>query len=103
MAEVSGARIEAVSADRLLVSGDLVFSTVGGLLAASRSLMAATRQPVIDLSGVQRCDSAGLALLFEWLEIGAMRHARPVFVNLPAPLLGIARLSNAESLLPVGA
>ncbi len=87
------------SSDRFLVSGDLLFSTVGKLLREGERYIASAPQPVFDLSGAERCNSAGLALLLEWLEIGMQRDLRPQFVNLPSSLERIAKLSNVDQLL----
>jgi phospholipid transport system transporter-binding protein len=54
------------------VSGELGFGTVLGLLEQSRGLFAQAGESIeIELSAVERVDSAGLALLIEW-----MREAR---------------------------
>ena len=55
----------------------------------------------IDLSHVERSDSAGLALLVECL-----RHARQSgktirFFNIPAQMLAIARVSGLDEVLPL--
>jgi phospholipid transport system transporter-binding protein len=54
---------------------------------------------VIDLAGVTASDSAGLALLIEWLSVakGAGRALR--FENIPSQLQQLARLSEVEELL----
>ena len=54
----------------LCVSGDLVFGTVNLLLNRGIGLLDRGGPHVIDLSDVEHCDSAGLALLLEWLDYG---------------------------------
>lgn len=93
------ASLRVVDSERFSISGDLVFATVGRLLEEGKQHLATARQPVFDLAGVERCDSAGLALLIEWLDIAMARGVRPVFQNVPKALQGIAKLSNAESLI----
>ena len=83
------------------VSGDLVFSTVAGLLEKSGLLLAEASDPIVDLASVVNCDSAGLALLLEWITVGTGAGKPVRFRNLPEALVGIARLSNAEKLLPL--
>lgn len=86
---------------RVTVSGDLSFATareareeglrVFGASAAGRF--------VVDCAAVTRADSAGLAVLLEWLAWGR-RHSREiVFENLPASLLAVARISELDGLL----
>jgi phospholipid transport system transporter-binding protein len=98
---VTPASIAATGEDALLVSGDLVFSTVGGLLERAGPMLATARNPVVDLASVVNCDSAGLALLLEWVAVGARAGKRVRFLNLPQAMAGIARLSNADTLLPM--
>ena len=56
----------------------------------------------IDLAGVTESDSAGLALLIEWLSV-AQRAGRSLrYENIPLQLHQLARLSNVEELIGVG-
>ncbi len=97
MAEIS---ISAAEEACLQVSGELVFATAPQLLGEGESLFQGQRELIIDLGGVQRCDSAGLALLLEWLERGRSRGLSIRYRNIPESLMRIARLSNVASLLP---
>jgi phospholipid transport system transporter-binding protein len=54
---------------------------------------------VVDCAGVSKADSAGLAVLIEWRR-WSRQHARHVtFVNLPAQVNAIARLSEVSEVL----
>ncbi len=55
------------------VGGELTFQTVPGLYRESAGWFAGEGELVIDLAAVTRADSAGLALLVEWL-----KRARPI-------------------------
>ena len=85
---------------RFALRGVLDFSSVGGLLGEGITAFGAHRRVVLDLQGVTRSNSAALALLLEWLDIGRARGFELSFVNLPDSLLAIARMSNADALLP---
>jgi len=98
---VTPASIVATGEDAFLVSGDLVFSTVGGLLEQAGPMLSTARSPIVDLASAVNCDSAGLALLLEWVAVGARTGKRVRFLNLPQAIAGIARLSNADALLPM--
>jgi phospholipid transport system transporter-binding protein len=87
----------------LRVSGDLVFGTVALLLNRGFGLLDRSDRHIIDLSDVEHCDSAGLALLLEWLDYGRSKSYEVSFRGLPAGLLRIAGLSNATGLLSVAA
>ena len=53
-----------------------------------------------DLAGVHRVDSAGLALLLEWLREAQRRNKEIRFQNIPEQLAAIARVSVAPLLRP---
>jgi phospholipid transport system transporter-binding protein len=55
----------------------------------------------VDLEGVRRANSAGLALVLEWLEIARERGISLRFRNLPESLARLAAISNVTGLLPV--
>ena len=94
--------IEVVQAapDRYAVRGALTFQTARRALAAGVKAFGAARGPIeLDLSGVASSDSAGLAVLIEWLAWGR-RSGRDVhFSNLPQALSAIARMCEIEDLL----
>jgi phospholipid transport system transporter-binding protein len=57
---------------------------------------------VIDCQGVTASDSAGLAVLLDWLA-AAKAHGRPLhFAHLPQGLAALARISEANALLERG-
>lgn len=85
----------------LLVEGVLDFATVPALAAEGERLLPASGRVEIDLSGVTAANSAGLALLLEWLEIARRRNLGLRFRDLPDPLVRLARLTNLTNLLPV--
>jgi phospholipid transport system transporter-binding protein len=64
---VSAGEFAAVGGGRYRVSGDLGFETVPGLWKQSLSRLDDSVAPVIDLGQVTQVDSAGLALMIEWL------------------------------------
>ena len=56
----------------------------------------------VDCSGIAHSDSAGLAVLLEWMAV-MKREGRPLcFANLPAGLLAVARISGVEQMLQKG-
>ncbi|MCZ6731143.1 MAG: STAS domain-containing protein [Gammaproteobacteria bacterium] len=74
------------------VHGQLTFATVPGLFMESNSIIKSVSETIIiDLQDVSRTDSAGLALLVEWLRVGGA-HAR--FVNVPAQLRRLIDVSG---------
>lgn len=98
---MSSVRLEPGEDGRFLLSGMLSFGTVPDLWQRSRALFDGRPQVRIDLGGVERSDSAGLALLVEWMREAARRGAELRFVNMPAQMLAIARVSGLDHILPL--
>jgi phospholipid transport system transporter-binding protein len=96
---VSGAELVELGEGRFGVSGVLDFATVGGLLSQGLAAFGGNPRVELDLQGVTRSNSAALALLLEWLDLGRSQGFELHFVNLPESLLAIARMSNVEDLL----
>ena len=86
-----------------LIEGELNMQTVPTLLQVMLSqLPASGSEAHIDLAGVTRSDSAGLALLVEWLRLAKAGDIRLQFHNLPPQLQEMARVSDLLPLLPLG-
>ena len=84
------------------LTGELSFTTVPQVWAAARRLIAedaGSSTLHLDLAGVERADSAGVALLLEWLR-EARRQGRHLRLdNVPAQMQAIARVSGLEELI----
>jgi len=84
------------------LDGELTFATVGSLLKPGETLFAdGPGETVIDLSGVQRADSAGVSLLLEWMRQAHRHGNRVVFRHVPEQMRQIARISNLDGILPL--
>lgn len=84
------------------VSGELVFDTVPGLLASGRALLVAgAGDVIIDLGGVTRADSAGLALLVEWARAARRVNRRLALRNMPDKMAAMAGISGLDTVLPI--
>ncbi len=100
-ATVQRAEPTAGGPERLIVRGPLTFSTAAAAWrAGQRALEECAGAAVeIDCAGIERADSAGLAVLVEWLAWG-QQHQRQVLLRaLPATLVDIARISELEDLI----
>jgi phospholipid transport system transporter-binding protein len=98
---MSEARLEPCGASCWRVVGVLDFSSVMPLVRRGRELLGQGSLIEIDLAGVTAANSAGLALLLEWLDLSHARGSRLVFRHLPDSLARIAAVSNLESVLPL--
>lgn len=83
------------------IHGELVFATVPGLLTQASRLFDGQQDLVIDLSGVTHSDSAGLALMLEWLDECRQAGRGLQLQTPPQSMLDIARVSNVSDLLPL--
>jgi phospholipid transport system transporter-binding protein len=96
---VSQAQLTPAADGEYRLSGELSFRTVPDLLRQSRELFEGCSTFVVDMKEVTRADSAGLALLLEWLKGCRRRQQDLFFRNLPEALSDIARVSNLSPLL----
>ena len=97
MADAFG--IEAAGPGHLLARGELSFATAGQALRAGLALLPPDRTCTIDLAGITSADSAGLAVLIEWLSVATARGCKLVYEAVPAQLRAVARISDLEELL----
>lgn len=87
---------------RYAVSGSMEFANAAALLTEGLAAFAAAPRSAaltLDLAGVGRTDSAGLAVLMEWL--GTTRREGRVLsvINPPATLLALARVSELDRII----
>ena len=91
--------IDSAAPGRLAVRGELDFDTAPAALSRGLALLGDARDCVIDLSGLSSGDSAGLAVLIEWLASARRRGASLRYTGVPAQMRAIAKISELEDLL----
>jgi phospholipid transport system transporter-binding protein len=96
------ASFEVREGGRAQVIGSLHFTTVSALLPAGADAIEKSEALVIDLAGVTHSDSAGLALLIEWLSLAKGVNRTLRYENIPSQVQQLARLSEVEELLLPG-
>ena len=103
---VASASFEIVSTapGRFAVRGPLTFANAR--VARAEGLRAlrdsSARDLEMDCAGVTHSDSAGLAVMLDWMAI-MKREGRPLcFANLPQGLLAVASISGVEEMLQKG-
>jgi phospholipid transport system transporter-binding protein len=93
--------IEATAPAFFVLHGELSFTTVMDLSRRSAPLLWQDESVTLDLAGVTRTDSAGLALLIEWLRM-AHRNGKAIwFRNIPPQMMAVAAVVGLDELLPV--
>ena len=96
---MSGARLESLGEGRFRVSGVLDASTAREVLEQSESRFEQFKELDVDLGGVGESDSAGLALLIEWLRLARQGEKTIRFANVPAQIEALARISEVDDLI----
>jgi phospholipid transport system transporter-binding protein len=93
--------ISEAAAGRVTVTGELTFASAREARQLGVLVLEGSRAEriVIDCSGVTRADSAGLAVLLDWLAWGRRKSRVVTLENLPPSLLAIARISEVDGLL----
>ena len=86
---------------RITVTGELTFASARDARQLGVLVLEGSRAEriVIDCSGVTRADSAGLAVLLDWLAWGRRKSRVITLENLPASLVAIAKISEVDGLL----
>lgn len=103
-ADASAFRLEAEAPGTLSAHGPLTFASARRAceLGAAALANAAAAKLEIDCRGITVSDSAGLAVLLEWLSL-AKRAGRSLrYAQLPPGLAALARISDLEDLLERG-
>ena len=93
--------ISEAASGRVTVTGELTFASAREARQLGILVLEGSRADriVVDCAGVTRADSAGLAVLLDWLAWGR-RKSRPVALeNLPPSLVAIAKISEVDGLL----
>jgi phospholipid transport system transporter-binding protein len=93
------AKIESLGGGRFRLAGVLDAATVTDLFKQSHARFAGLQTVEIDLGGVAESDSAGLALLIEWLRLGRRNNQQVKFLNIPSQITAIASISEVDELL----
>lgn len=83
---------------RFIVDGDLTFQTIDKKTASGFGFLQNAKQITMDLGGVGNADSAGLALMLEWIKQAHQKEVQLHFKNIPEQLLNIAKLSGLSNL-----
>jgi phospholipid transport system transporter-binding protein len=92
------ARIDYQS-DCLHVSGELNFVTVVALWRESLAKLPAYAALVFDMGKVSDCNSAGLALMLEWLKYARRVNKKIKFNNIPANLASIIKVAGINKIV----
>jgi ABC-type transporter Mla MlaB component len=78
------------------------FESLADLRAAGEAFVESQPNPVvIDLAGLQECNSAAVALLLSWFRYAHARDKTIVYTHAAADLVNIVRVSGLQEILPL--
>ncbi len=99
----SAGRLAAAGEGRFELSGEVGFDDAARLLGEGDAAFGSLQEAEVDLAGVTRADSAGLALLLEWSVSAAAAGRSLRYRNVPSAIASLAGISDvAELLSPPG-
>jgi len=87
---------------KFALSGRMTFDTAADILHDSEPLFEEHTLIEVDLSGVTESDSAGLALLLEWITWANHTVREIRFTAMPAIIESIAKVTEVDHLLKRG-
>ena len=87
---------------RFNLSGEMSFRTAEKILRASEGPFDQHTRIEVDLSGVEKADSAGLALLLEWITWANHTVREIRYASMPERILAIAKTTEVDHLLARG-
>ena len=90
------------SGGRFALKGRMTFGTVGQILRDSEDLFDEHTRIEVSLAGVTHSDSAGLALLLEWITWANHTVREISFTEVPDKINAIAKVTEVDSLLTKG-
>jgi phospholipid transport system transporter-binding protein len=95
-------KLEDLGDGSFTLTGRMSFDTAGEILRESESLFEHHTLLTVDLSGVTYTDSAGLALLLEWITWANHTVREIRFEGMPEKIDAIAKTTEVDSLLHRG-
>ena len=99
---MSSYSLENLGEGRFALSGSMSFETAEGILRESEEPFEQHTRIEIDLSGVNDADSAGLALLLEWITWANHTVREIRYTGMPQRILAIAKTTEVDNLLDRG-
>ena len=78
------------------IEGDMTFFSLNKKNIKSFGFINSTKEMCIDLAKVTAADSAGLALMIEWIKHSKLCGTQLTFINTPQQLLTLAKLSSFD-------
>ncbi len=81
------------SDDSYRIQGSLTFNSINQSMIHTLNLPEDIQTITMDLQGLSKIDSAGLALLIEWKKLAQIQQITLLFKHIPAQLKALLKLS----------
>ncbi len=102
LTQVSDYSLQDKGDGRFVLTGDMSFQTAESILRESEGPFEQHTRIEVDLSGVKKADSAGLALLLEWITWANHTVREIRYAGMPERVLAIAKTTEVDHLLNRG-
>ena len=86
--------------DRYQVVGPLTYDTVLSYIDFPQQWLSGQDNLTVNLEKVTKTDSAGVALLLEWMQKARALDRKIIFLDVPAKLHDLIRVNGLSSLFP---
>jgi phospholipid transport system transporter-binding protein len=96
---MSTVRLTQIAPNTLQIVGALNFNTVVEVQKQSVAWLKVKPIDTIDLAAVTHCNSAGLALLLEWLRLAKQAQRQLIYRNIPTAILSAAEVYGIKDVL----
>ncbi|TCO80151.1 phospholipid transport system transporter-binding protein [Plasticicumulans lactativorans] len=94
-------RLDVLGPDRYGLRGGLCRQHVAALFDAGRGAVGSGARIEIDVAGVSRADSAGMALLVEWLRVARQAGGDIRYTGMSQAMLALLRVADLDDVLDV--
>lgn len=99
---MKGFELRELGDGKFALDGRMTFQTAGDILRASELPFEEHTRIEVDLSGITETDSAGLALLLEWITWANHTVREIRFTGMPEKIEAIAKVTEVDDLLRRG-
>lgn len=93
------AQLVETAAGNLELQGEVLASTVDGLLSSMEAFFLKNKELHLSLAKVTRSDSAALSLLVEFIRMARRRKVELRFSGFPQPMLDLAQVVGVDTLV----
>lgn len=83
------------------VKGELTFASVPAVQESSLEYFSSSAPEALDMAGVARIDSAGIALIIEWARRAKLAGNRMRLINVPAGMTALSKTTGLTDLLNI--